>query len=172
MYECNGPMLNSLLQRFRVSMPQRTRVVAEQALVTRTTSETRAYLRYEAAADVAYEPFAASVLSSYDISRCRTRRWNMRSGPIRISSAVTARARAKPSEIRGSLSVTFRWSRRHRPGGRSQARRRSATSALRHPIAQLAEAAGLSPERIGEVTVAATERRRTSSEATSACMLL
>src|SRR3954454_4608945 len=71
MYARNGPMLNSLLQRFAgygTPGERQIRVVAEQPLAARTPVETRAYLRYESAANVAYRPFAATVLCPYDTS--------------------------------------------------------------------------------------------------------
>jgi anti-sigma regulatory factor (Ser/Thr protein kinase) len=68
-YDRNGPMLSSLLERLSVPGDRRTRVVAEQALATRTPDQRRAYMRYEAAANVAYRPFAASVLCPYDTAQ-------------------------------------------------------------------------------------------------------
>lgn len=72
MYARNGPMLSWLLGRLAAHGTPgegRIRVVAEQALATRTPADTRAYMRYEAAANVAYQPFAASVLCPYDTTR-------------------------------------------------------------------------------------------------------
>src|SRR4051812_46414295 len=67
----NGPTLSSLLQRlvgYDTPGEGQIRVVAEQPLAARTPVETRAHLRYEAAANVAYRPFAATVLCPYDTS--------------------------------------------------------------------------------------------------------
>lgn len=69
MYSRNGPMLSSLLQRLAThAIPGegRVRLLAEQALAARTRTEARAYMRYEAASNVAYERYAASVLCAYD----------------------------------------------------------------------------------------------------------
>lgn len=45
------------------------RIVSEQPLQQRSEAERRAHMRYEAAANVAYEPFAVSVLCPFDASQ-------------------------------------------------------------------------------------------------------
>jgi anti-sigma regulatory factor (Ser/Thr protein kinase) len=69
LYARQGPMLRSVigfLARDGTPGSGRARIVAEQPLQARSDSERREYMRYEAAANVAYEPFAASVLCPYD----------------------------------------------------------------------------------------------------------
>src|SRR3954471_20993660 len=72
LYARNGPMLRAVLQEFRKADTRAhsgVRVVAEQNLAARDPIERRAYLRYEAAANLAYQRFAASVLCPYDSSQ-------------------------------------------------------------------------------------------------------
>jgi anti-sigma regulatory factor (Ser/Thr protein kinase) len=161
MYTRNGPMLTGLLQRFVTnghSGEAPLRVVAEPALSERNPVETRAYSRYEAAANVAYRPFAVTVLCPYDTSR--------------LPDAVLQRAlethphvldHAAPRE-----SATFtdprEFIRRHSlveppPPDATEIvleRLEDVTSA-RHRIARLGAAAGLSRSGIDEVSVAVTE---------------
>ncbi|WP_028057734.1 sensor histidine kinase [Candidatus Solirubrobacter pratensis] len=69
LYARPGPMLTAVveyLRRHAAPGRGRVRVVAEQALATRAPADTRAYLRYEAASNVVYQRFAASVLCPYD----------------------------------------------------------------------------------------------------------
>jgi anti-sigma regulatory factor (Ser/Thr protein kinase) len=69
LYARHGPMLRALmeyLERHASSAQGRVRVVAEQRLAQRTRADVRAYMRYEAAANVAYRGHAVSVLCPYD----------------------------------------------------------------------------------------------------------
>jgi anti-sigma regulatory factor (Ser/Thr protein kinase) len=68
-YERHGPMFETVLDYLeRHGMPGRgcLRIVAEQALAARRPVDVRAYMRYEAASNVAYERYDASVLCPYD----------------------------------------------------------------------------------------------------------
>jgi len=69
LYARHGPMLRTLmdyLQRHAASRQGAVRVVAEQRLARRTPADVRAYMRYEAASNVAYRRHAVSVLCPYD----------------------------------------------------------------------------------------------------------
>jgi anti-sigma regulatory factor (Ser/Thr protein kinase) len=71
-YERHGPMFETVLghlQRHAAPGHRRLRIVAEQALALRHPVDVRAYLRYEAASNVAYERFDAAVLCPYDAGR-------------------------------------------------------------------------------------------------------
>ena len=71
-YERHGPMFQTMidhLQRHAAPGSRRVRIVAEQALALRHPVDVRAYLRYEAASNVAYERFDAAVLCPYDAGR-------------------------------------------------------------------------------------------------------
>jgi anti-sigma regulatory factor (Ser/Thr protein kinase) len=72
LYWRHGPMLASLvayLERHGTPGRGRVRVVAEQELTSRAAADVRAYMRYEAAFNVAYSQFNASVLCPYDAER-------------------------------------------------------------------------------------------------------
>ena len=72
LYERHGPMLTAVidyLARHSAPSQNRVRVVAEQPPATRSPADTRAYMRYEAASNVAYGRYAASVLCPYDARR-------------------------------------------------------------------------------------------------------
>src|SRR4029453_18955433 len=69
LYERHGPMLASVLdylERRGARGGGRVRIVAEQALALRDPADVRAYMRYEAASNVAYARFDATVLCPYD----------------------------------------------------------------------------------------------------------
>ena len=69
LYERHGPMLNAVLDYLeRHGQPGRgqARIVAEQTLALRDPAHVRAYMRYEAASNVAYARFDAAVLCPYD----------------------------------------------------------------------------------------------------------
>jgi anti-sigma regulatory factor (Ser/Thr protein kinase) len=69
LYERHGPMLASVLdylERHGTPGGGRVRIVAEQALALRDPADVRAYMRYEAASNVAYARFDANVLCPYD----------------------------------------------------------------------------------------------------------
>ena len=69
LYERHGPMLSAVLAYLELHGAPgqgRVRVVAEQALGLRDTADVRAYMRYEAASNVAYRRFDAAVLCPYD----------------------------------------------------------------------------------------------------------
>lgn len=64
-----GPMFRTVmdyLERHGTPGRGRVRIVAEQALALRAPADRRAYMRYEAASNVAYTRYAASVLCPYD----------------------------------------------------------------------------------------------------------
>jgi anti-sigma regulatory factor (Ser/Thr protein kinase) len=68
-YERHGPMFQAVLaqlERHGTPGRGRVRIVAEQALACRHPADVRAYLRYEAASNVAYERYDAAVLCPYD----------------------------------------------------------------------------------------------------------
>ena len=72
LYERHGVMfreLLGLLAGHRTSGRGTLRVVAEQALELRQPAEVRDYMRYEAAANVAYDGHDVSVLCPYDAAR-------------------------------------------------------------------------------------------------------
>jgi anti-sigma regulatory factor (Ser/Thr protein kinase) len=156
LYARNGPMLSSLLER--LAEPGRVRVVAEQALATRTPAEIRAFMRYEAAANVAYRPYAASVLCPYDVSR--------------LPDAVLERAQQTHPHLveghAGRASDRFmdprEFIRRHShveppPADAVELALEGLDdlAPIRHRVARLAQAAGLAQARIDELTVAVTE---------------
>ena len=69
LYERHGPMLGAVLgylEDHSESRPGQVRIVAEQALARRDPAGVRAYMRYEAASNVAYARFHAAVLCPYD----------------------------------------------------------------------------------------------------------
>ncbi len=69
LYERYGPMLAAVvgyLERHDEPGGGQVRVVAEQALARRDPADVRAYMRYEAASNVAYARFDATVLCPYD----------------------------------------------------------------------------------------------------------
>src|SRR4051794_2192086 len=71
LYARHGPMFDEVvgfLARYGTPGNGRVRIVAEQPGL-RSDAERRAYMRYEAAANVAYRRFAASVLCPYDAGR-------------------------------------------------------------------------------------------------------
>jgi anti-sigma regulatory factor (Ser/Thr protein kinase) len=161
MYARNGPMLNTLLQRFVArgeTQAQRTRVVAEQALAARSPAEARAYLRYEAAANIAYHALEASVLCPYDT--------------VRLPDSVLEQAlEVHPRVLDGhheranaAFADPREFIRRHSvvkppPPDATEIALESLQDLprVRHRISERAEAAGLTRARLDELTVAATE---------------
>jgi anti-sigma regulatory factor (Ser/Thr protein kinase) len=161
MYARSGPMLSSLLERLAhhaVPGRPRLRVVAEQALAARSPAQARAYMRYEAAANVAYRPFATSVLCPYDTAR--------------LPDSVLEQARASHPELVDGATA--------QPSDafvdpRELVRRLSYVeptppdavevtldglddiSAARHRVAALARSAGLNTTKVSELEVAVSE---------------
>jgi len=69
-YERHGRMFTAVhgsLERHGVPGRGRLRLVAEQALASRTEADVRAYMRYEAAANLVFRRYDASVLCPYDV---------------------------------------------------------------------------------------------------------
>jgi anti-sigma regulatory factor (Ser/Thr protein kinase) len=72
MYERPGPMFATMMDYIGRHAPLgegRVRIVAEQALSIRDPADVRAYMRYEAASNLAYGRFGSSVLCPYDAER-------------------------------------------------------------------------------------------------------
>jgi anti-sigma regulatory factor (Ser/Thr protein kinase) len=71
-YEHHGQMFRALLgklERHATHGRGRMRIVAEQALARRRPPDVRAYMRFEAASNIAYERYDVSVLCPYDAAR-------------------------------------------------------------------------------------------------------
>src|SRR3954452_6448407 len=161
MYARNGPMLSSLLQRFVIfGTPGegQIRVVAEQPLAARTPVEMRAYLRYEAAANVAYRPFAASVLCPYDTSTLPD---TVLQHALQTHPHVLDGATARDGEAFIEPQAFIRrhsFVERPPPDAVGLALEHLGDIApVRHRIAQLAEDSGLARSRIDELVLAASE---------------
>jgi len=156
-----GPMLSSLLQRFVTnghSDQTPLRVVAEQALTERNQVETRAYSRYEAAANVAYRRFAVSVLCPYDTSRLPDA---VLQCALQTHPHVFDHDTARDSE---AFSDPREFIRRHSlveppPPDATEVvlERLEDIASARHQISQLGEDAGLTRSGIDELGVAVTE---------------
>jgi anti-sigma regulatory factor (Ser/Thr protein kinase) len=161
MYERHGPMLAGVVDFIkRHGMPGRgrVRVAAEQPLATRSSMLTRSYLRYEAAANIAYRPFAASVLCAYDASRLReqTVRDALRThpelltehGPRRSQTFVDPRVFVREHAIAEKAP---------RDAHAFALDRLDDVPWIRHQAAASAAAAGLEPGKIADLLVAVGE---------------
>ena len=72
LYARNGPMFKTVvdyLERHARPGAGRARILAEQPLAQREPAAVRAYMRYEAAANVAYDAYDACVVCPYDTGR-------------------------------------------------------------------------------------------------------
>lgn len=96
LYERHGVMFRELLgslARHSTSGDGTLRVIAEQALELRQPAEIRDYLRYEAAANVAYADHDVSVLCPYDAARLPTEllEWALETHPEVLGGGETRR---------------------------------------------------------------------------------
>jgi anti-sigma regulatory factor (Ser/Thr protein kinase) len=161
MYARHGPMLSSLLQRFVVEGTPgegRIRVVAEQSLTAATPVRTRAYLRYEAAANVAYRPFAASVLCPYDTARLpdEVLAHALETHP-EVLEATTTRASPRFTDPREFIRRHSRVERPPADADELAFEDLADVQHVRHRVSLLADAAGLARAQVDELNVAVTE---------------
>jgi anti-sigma regulatory factor (Ser/Thr protein kinase) len=136
----------------------RVRIVAEQALANRTPADARAYLGYEAAANVAYRPFAASVLCPYDAGSLPEHivRDVLRTHP-EILDGEQVRPNAAFVDPRQFLREHMRVEPAP-PGARAlRLERLEDIAPARRRVAALALAAGVANARIDDVKVAVGE---------------
>jgi anti-sigma regulatory factor (Ser/Thr protein kinase) len=161
LYERHGPMFATVvnyLSRHGSPGRGRVRIVAEQALAWRTPVDVRAYMRYEAAANVMYRRFAASVLCPYDASRLPEL---VVLDALRTHPEVLDGERPRRNEafvdprvfVRGQINVVAA------PRGSPAIvlERLENVASARRRVAEFAEAAGLPGPKIEELTVAVSE---------------
>jgi anti-sigma regulatory factor (Ser/Thr protein kinase) len=136
----------------------RVRILAEQPLATRGPVETRAYLRYEAAANVAYRPFPASVLCPYDVGRLPEA---VVAGALRTHPELVVGGRAAPSDAFVDPRTYIRDQASAEPPPPAAARLEleglEDVPRARHWLADLAAGAGLAAAKVRELQVAVSE---------------
>jgi anti-sigma regulatory factor (Ser/Thr protein kinase) len=159
-YRRHGPMLTTMMEFLaRHTAPGgRVRILAEQALATRPPAHARAYLRYEAAANVAYQPFAASVLCPYDVSRLPDA---VVAGALRTHPQLLEGARSRPSEAFVDPRAFVRDHARAEPPPCTalslELERIDDVPRARHWLAGLAATQGLAAAKVQELEVAVSE---------------
>jgi anti-sigma regulatory factor (Ser/Thr protein kinase) len=159
LYARLGPMFATVVDFMaRHGTGGRVRIVAEQALANRTPADARAYMGYEAAANVAYRPYAASVLCPYDADRLPEHviRDALRTHPELLDGE---HERRNPAFIDPRQFLRERMRVEPAPADARAFRleRLEDVAPVRRQVAALAQAAGVATARIDEVRVAVGE---------------
>jgi anti-sigma regulatory factor (Ser/Thr protein kinase) len=159
LYARHGPMFATVVDFMaRHGTGGSVRIVAEQALANRTPADARAYMGYEAAANVAYRPFAASVLCPYDAGRLPEHviRDALRTHP-EILDGERERRNAAFVDPRQFLRERMRVEPRAADARAFRLERLADVAPARRQVAALARAAGVAGARMDDLKVAVGE---------------
>jgi anti-sigma regulatory factor (Ser/Thr protein kinase) len=161
LYERHGPMLRALmdyLERHARSAHGQVRVVAEQQLAQRSPADVRAYMRYEAASNVAFRGHAGAVLCPYDAEALPE---EIVEDALRTHPIVLAPGGARVSELFTEPRSFVRERARVRPPPPGAPvcglDRLDDIAIARELVRARAEALGLAPHDVDDLTMAAGE---------------
>jgi anti-sigma regulatory factor (Ser/Thr protein kinase) len=160
-YDRHGPMFSRMLgylERHGVRGRGRVRIVAEQALALREPPDVREYMRYEAASNVAYSRFDASVLCPYDAARLPD---EILLAAMSTHPQILENGQSRRSALFMDPRSFVRRSVRDRPAPSGIAPRRlertEDIAAARAFVRGHAQAAGLSAQAVEDFTIAVSE---------------